>query len=526
MASFNVITDKWIPTIMIDGTKKVFGIRDLLQNAKNIKRITSPGNLPSEEYAIYRFLFAFITDAYKIRSDQEIEKIYKSGEFDMNAFDQYVEDAGSIFDVFDEEHPFMQCGIEDAVAYGAKPKSAASFSWGALSGRTETFFGSRDLPVTSTYEAAQSLSIPEYISLCINITFMQSAKTSGFPAAVCDNQPPLWVRLNGRTLFDTLCLNLYPTTENDIPLWRRDEFLWQPTEAPTGWLSLAFLPTRIIAPYEDGLKNGRFYEVLLNECFYRKNSMLTFYKEPRTFYDWWLAKEPYVIVYHNESPKRKDTQREVSAWRGPSSSEWMHMVEFYGAKLDNAWMERPRIMEEYEGNEEKGLIKLLPYRPTQVFYKFDLPTQQKKANQEVFDDFPEIDDWMFDDSKLSVIQRYTAFVRYAMTCVSDAIRTMLYPSAVNTETTAVDDYVNNWASGLSDYLYQTLIPDLKDINEENEKEHLTKACDAALKHTRETLRSIHTRDAFVKYEVIGKTGGRLQKYIENEFQNDNRKENS
>ena len=79
MKEFNVITEPWIPVIMKDNTRKTYGVRDVLRKAKDIKCIVSPGNLPSEEYSIYRFLFALTTDAYKIRSDADIERIYSHG---------------------------------------------------------------------------------------------------------------------------------------------------------------------------------------------------------------------------------------------------------------------------------------------------------------------------------------------------------------------------------------------------------------------------------------------------------------
>lgn len=516
MRKFNVITEPWIPVIMKDGTRKTYGVRDVLKKVNGIKCIVSPGNLPSEEYAIYRFLFALTTDAYNIRSDMDIERIYRHGEFDLIAFDEYVAACGNIFDAFDTEHPFMQCGVNEAISYGAKAKSAASFSWGMLSGKTETFFGTRDLPPAKTYEAAQSLSIPEYIALCINITFMQSAVTSGFPAAVCGNQPPLWFRFNGRTLFDTICLNMYPTTDDDTPLWRRDNFLWQPETEPTGWLALAFMPTRIIAPNEDGIRDDRIYEVLLNSCFYRGNSALEAYR-PVSFYDWWLAQEPYVVICHNDLSKRPSHVPAITAWRGPVGIEWLHMAEFYGVQYEMRWMERPRIMMAYEEKTEKLLIKDLSYKPTQAFYRAELPTQNTKASQSVFDGFPETDDWMYEKNALSIIQRYTTFTQYALKCYGDALCAMLYPHSEK-RAAAVDDYMNGLADGLSEYMYQILIPSLKGLSESDVNSYLITAYDNAISYTDHALRTIHARDAFTKFTESNRLNGRLRKYVSTELQ--------
>ena len=68
MNSFNVIADPWIPVLKDDMTS-LYSVRDVLKYAPDIKCIVSPGSLPSEEYAIYRFLFALLTDAYQIEND-------------------------------------------------------------------------------------------------------------------------------------------------------------------------------------------------------------------------------------------------------------------------------------------------------------------------------------------------------------------------------------------------------------------------------------------------------------------------
>ena len=139
MCSFNVITDPWVP-VLKDDMVSLCSVRDVLKYAPDIKCITSPGSLPSEEYAIYRFLFALLTDAYRIENDDDILDIWESGAFDLEVFDEYVEESGNVFDIFDEERPFMQCPVKTALEYGAAPVAAAVLNWAQLSGNTETFF--------------------------------------------------------------------------------------------------------------------------------------------------------------------------------------------------------------------------------------------------------------------------------------------------------------------------------------------------------------------------------------------------
>lgn len=522
MEAFNVITDPWIPVIKKDETREVYGVRDVLKNAADIKRIISPGNLPSEEYAIYRFLFALLTDAYEIRSDEDIEEIYRSGEFDLDAFDEYVKRCGNVFNVFDEEHPFMQCGVKKALEYGAKPNSAAVLNWAQLSGNTETFFGLKNYPERKTYEESQYLSVAEYIALIINVTFMQSAITSGFPTAVCDNQPPLWFMFNGVTLFDTLCLNLYPTEDDDEPMWRRTDFLWYPEDEPEGWLSLAFLPSRIVAPCSDGIKDGKIYRLLYNGSFYRGNGPLKKYPEPKSFYDYWKSKEPYIVLRHNNLSKAKNGQRAIEAWKGPDGIAWMQMAEFYGVKLDTVTTVRPKAMQMYESfsDKEKGIIKMLSYKPTQSFYHFELPTQQTKASQEVFRDFAITEDWMYEEDKLKLINRYTSFTRFAMIALRQSLSRLLYPSGDEKNYDAVKEIINGWADRCAQYMYASILPGLQTLKRENMEQYYENTAMTVIEFTKDTITSVIVRDIFTKINESNRLIGILRKELKKEVANE------
>ena len=541
MEAFNIINDPWIPVIMENGERKLYSVRDTLKNAKNIKRISSPGSLPSEEYAIYRFLFALLTDAFQLQSDLDIEEIYQNGIFDLETFDQYITACGNVFNVFDEERPFMQCGVKQAREYGAKPENVAVLNWASLSGNTETFFGLRLFPTRKTYEESQYVSIPEYISLIINIAFMQSAITSGFPTAVCDNQPPLWFMFDGENLFDTLCLNMYPTDEEDDqepeddhnkPMWRRKNYLWYPKEEPDGWLALAFLPSRVVAPSVDGVQDGKVYKLLYNGLFYRgsSNPIVQSYPEPKSFYQYWMEKEPYIILRQNDPAKIKKGQRTVEAWRGPSGMAWMQMAEFYGVKLDSTTTIRPKAMQIFDqhSDREKGIIKRLPYKPKQSFYYFRLPTQSSgkgdmpARDQKVFRDFTVTDDWMFDDDKLNLINQYTTFSRFAMITLGESLAELYYGDKTKKESSAVKEIVNGWADQCAQYLYNSIIPDMRTIEKASLNLYFEQAGEKVIDITQQTLRNLISRDMFYKIEISTKLIGKLKQELKRRIENEGR----
>lgn len=534
MEAFNVITDPWIPVIKKNETREVYGVRDVLKNAADIKRIISPGNLPSEEYAIYRFLFALLTDAYEIRSDEDIEEIYRSGEFDLDAFDEYVERCGNVFNVFDEEHPFMQCGVKKALEYGAKPVSAATLSFGKPSGNTDTFFGLRghfeskhDLNTKEkTYEELQYLSISEYIALVINVSFMHSTLTSGVLAAVCGNQPPLWFMFNGENLFDTTCLNLYPTDEDDVPMWRREDYLWNPKEEPEGWLALAFMSTRIIAPLREGVMEGKIFQYLSNFTMGRNAEIKDKYLTPDTFYDMWKRQEPYIVLKYNDPSKikKKLRQHEIEAWKGPTGIAWMHMAEFYGVKLDTTKTRRPKVMQVFDhfSDKEKKIIQMLPYKPTQSFYHFTMYTQtHKEYVQEVYCDFPATEAWMYEDFKLGLVNDFTAYIRMAMNIIERRLKNPPYKSSQSSEKKEIPEgmgmgpqlakeVVSSWTDECEQYMFNVLIPHMEKIEQTNVQDYYEKSVLAVINITKNMLNNIIIRDAFLKMDVSNQLLGELK----------------
>ena len=534
MEAFNVITDPWIPVIKKDETREVYGVRDMLKNAADIKRIISPGNLPSEEYAIYRFLFALLTDAYEIRSDEDIEEIYRSGEFDLDAFDEYVKRCGNIFNVFDEEHPFMQCGVKKALEYGAKPVSAATLSFGKPSGNTDTFFGLRgdsesqhDLNTKGkTYEELQHLSIPEYIALVINVSFMHATLTSGVLAAVCGNQPPLWFMFNGENSFDTICLNLYPTDEDDVPMWRRGDYLWNPKEEPEGWLALAFMSTRIIAPLREGVEEGKIFQYLSNFTIGRNAELKDGYLTPDTFYDMWKSKEPYIVLKYNDPSKikKKLRQHEIEAWKGPTGIAWMHMAEFYGVKLDTTKTKRPKVMQVFDhfSDKEKKIIQMLPYKPTQSFYHFTMYTQtHKEYVQEVYCNFPATEAWMYEDFKLGLVNDFTAYIRMAMDIIERRLKNPPYKSNQTSEKKEIPEgmgmgpqlakeVVSSWTDECEQYMFNVLIPHMEKIEPTNIQDYYEKSVLAVINITKNMLNNIIIRDPFLKMDVSNQLLGELR----------------
>lgn len=200
------------------------------------------------------------------------------------------------------------------------------------------------------------------------------------------------------------------------------------------------------------------------------------------------------------------------------------MAEFYGVKLDTVTTVRPKVMQMYESfsDKEKGIIKMLSYKPTQSFYHFELPTQQTKAAQEVFRDFAITEDWMYEDDKLKLINRYTSFTRLAMIALRQSLSRLLYPSGDEKDYDAVKEILNGWADRCAQYMYASLLPGLQSLKQENEEQYYENAAMTVIGYTRETMNSVIVRDIFTKINESNRLIGILRNELKKEVANEER----
>ena len=204
MITYNVMTNPVIPVTMIDHTKRVVGIREALLNAPHVKSINAQ---PREEYALLRFLVAFLMDMLHPETVYDRRSLYNSGSFSEKALDEYIalcEKDYPCFDLFDTDHPFMQAAYNRGLdEKSTKPVSVLQID--LPSGNNHIFLDHRksDAHVMTPAEAfAEMLSLYTFCT----------AGAQDYPSCV-NNVPPVYSVVEGNNLFETLVLNMIGSRE-------------------------------------------------------------------------------------------------------------------------------------------------------------------------------------------------------------------------------------------------------------------------------------------------------------------------
>lgn len=200
MASFNVLTEPWIPVMELNGTIRETGIIQLLAQAPGLKEIYEPS--PLMKYGIHRLLTAFLTDALRPERDADLSELASLGCFPMERILEYVAESekdGPCFDLFDRERPFLQCPYSESLD-SSKMTSVAKLLHHLPSGNNAVHF-------EHSFQDEQAFSA----AICTRaLTAVNVFCTSGLqgPSGM-NGAPPWYLIIVGETLFDTLLYNLW-----------------------------------------------------------------------------------------------------------------------------------------------------------------------------------------------------------------------------------------------------------------------------------------------------------------------------
>ena len=104
--SFNLLFEPWIDTIDFEGNIQSYGILELLNNAHKLSEICDTS--PLMKYGVYRFLIAFVMDAFNISDTDDIDKIFDEKKFSSSVLETYCKSYTNRFYLFSQESPFYQ----------------------------------------------------------------------------------------------------------------------------------------------------------------------------------------------------------------------------------------------------------------------------------------------------------------------------------------------------------------------------------------------------------------------------------
>ncbi len=201
---YSVLTEPVIPVLLPDGSKTQAGIYEVLLRAHEIRDVE--GETPLERYAILRLLIAFAMDMLHPKDSFARRDLLEMERFDPSVLNDYIElceKNGPRFDLFDSEHPFLQSKYDESLDAKAE-KPIAVIIHSLPSGNNHVFLDHR---------AANTHAVPysrAFQALVASYVFCVSG-TAG-PSSV-NNTPPIYAVMLGKTLFETIILNMLSESE-------------------------------------------------------------------------------------------------------------------------------------------------------------------------------------------------------------------------------------------------------------------------------------------------------------------------
>ncbi|KAA9157934.1 type I-E CRISPR-associated protein Cse1/CasA [Amycolatopsis acidicola] len=106
-ASFDLITEPWVPVTRLDGSGAMVGLAELFTSAHTIRGIV--GETPPMTAALHRLALALLHRVYGPARRQDWAKLWSAEAFDTQALERYLATSQTSFDLFDPERPFLQC---------------------------------------------------------------------------------------------------------------------------------------------------------------------------------------------------------------------------------------------------------------------------------------------------------------------------------------------------------------------------------------------------------------------------------
>jgi CRISPR system Cascade subunit CasA len=236
MASFNLLTERWIPVVDKQGMRNEYGIMDTLIKAHELSRICDPA--PSVQFGIYRLLIAFIMDAFEINQLEDLGDLIDNGRFNQDILQNYTEKCGfDSFDLFNADQPFYQ-SKEARIKTNKKDKNSVAELFCFVSPvNSDPFF---------THSKIEEQAYSPAVCARGLVSAQVFAQANGRGHFSCINRKlPWYVLVSGNNLFETLVFNccgmdIPGSNRNGEPVWRSAQrnnknkpsllegFTWQP----------------------------------------------------------------------------------------------------------------------------------------------------------------------------------------------------------------------------------------------------------------------------------------------------------
>lgn len=231
MSSYNLLEEKWIDCVGVQGENRILSLSDLILEAHHIRSLA--GEFPIINTSILFMLNALLISAFKKQGvalnegDVWID-LFHIGRFEEGIFLDYFQTWHHRFNLFDGEQPFFQTFIseeKEGQFTGTAMKLMPQYT-GGTGGNSATLFDHHTPEegiALAPKQAAQFLLPAHYYGAGGRIMgrdYFSDAYTANGLAFF----------LQGETLFETLMLNLLPypdvqdvkSSPSDSPIWERE----------------------------------------------------------------------------------------------------------------------------------------------------------------------------------------------------------------------------------------------------------------------------------------------------------------
>lgn len=331
--TFDVRTQNWIPIVWPDGSREELPLRDVLVRAHDIRAIADEA--PIVEFGLYRLLTAMVTDAFELAGLSRLGALLEKGRFDPARIDAYFDrpDCRDRFDLFHPTHPFLQDG--------------------SLGGEEKPFGGCMPLTPSGTnaihfHHASEldfAVSPAATARLLTAIAPFMTAGGAGLAPSI-NGAPPWYILLEGRRLFQTICLNccvlpLPNAVGSGVPPWRGSGRI--PAEQRTSASlieSLTWQPRRIrLIPGAGGVCSvtGRCSDTLVRT--------MQFGPGARAGFEWRDPSVAYRIGDKGPTPLRPQEGKEL--WRDTAPLALLNQKDYQSDEA-GVRFERPRLVDQFE----------------------------------------------------------------------------------------------------------------------------------------------------------------------------------
>jgi CRISPR system Cascade subunit CasA len=227
--SFNLTDEPFIPCLTAHGYSE-FGLKETLLQAHDVAEVRDAS--PLGTLALHRLLLAILHRNFGPTSGKQWRRLWDAGRFPADALAAYFERWRDRFDLFHERHPFFQ-----AAGFTAAERSGVNRLGAEISETNVKFLFSHVAD-----DAPPQLPPPAVARLLVAHQLTAGPGGRGYGASPLSRG--LAVLAKGRNLFETLMLNLVryrgadpiPNTEDDAPVWERDDPAEAAAEVPDGYL--------------------------------------------------------------------------------------------------------------------------------------------------------------------------------------------------------------------------------------------------------------------------------------------------